>query len=80
VPLLTKLKEAAAELEAPDDDPWLATLARVRGKVDFDGQERVSSQTVLDVLQVPQRSPYGRHLSACGETDGGAGVGCCAGP
>ena len=53
--LLGKLQEARAELEV-SADPWLAPLQRVRGKVDFDGQERVSSQTVLDVLQVPQRS------------------------
>ncbi len=36
----------------------LATLAarqRVRGKVEFDGMERVSSQTILDILDVPQR-------------------------
>ena len=53
--LLGKLQEARAELEVPAD-PWLAPLQRVRGKLEFDGQERVSSQTVLDVLQVPQRS------------------------
>jgi hypothetical protein len=54
VSLLTKLRIATAEIECPED-PWLAPLQRVRGKVEFDGQERVSSQTVLDVLQVPQR-------------------------
>jgi hypothetical protein len=37
------------------EDPWLAPLQRVRGKVEFDGQERVSSQTLLDLLAVPQR-------------------------
>jgi hypothetical protein len=37
-------------------DPWLAPLQRVRGKAEFDGLERVSSQTLLDVLEVPQRS------------------------
>ena len=52
--LLGKLQEARAELEVPAD-PWLAPLQRVRGQVEFDGQERVSSQTVLDVLEVPQR-------------------------
>jgi hypothetical protein len=31
-------------------------LQRVRGKVEFDGQERVSSQSLLDLLEVPQRS------------------------
>jgi hypothetical protein len=28
----------------------------VRGKVEFDGLERVTSQTILDALEVPQRS------------------------
>jgi len=37
-------------------EPWLARLQRVRGKVEFDGLERVSSQTLLDMLEVPQRS------------------------
>jgi hypothetical protein len=53
--LLGKLKAARAELEAPAD-PWLAPLHRVHGKIEFDGQERVSSQTLLDMLEVPQRS------------------------
>ena len=43
--------EAAAEVV----DPWLAPLHRVRGKAGFDGLERVSSQTLLDMLEVPQR-------------------------
>ena len=63
--LLGKLKEVRAELEAPAD-PWLPPLQRVRGKVDFDGVERVSSQHLLDVLEVPQRSRTAgtyRHLA-----------------
>jgi len=37
-------------------DPWRLRLERVRGKVDlYDRLERVSSQTLLDLLQVPQR-------------------------
>jgi hypothetical protein len=31
-------------------------LHRFRGKVDFDGMERVSSQALLDMLELPQRS------------------------
>ena len=47
------VKSAAAEAA----DPWRVTLERVRGKVDFfDGLERVSSQTLLDLLEVPQRN------------------------
>jgi hypothetical protein len=53
--LLARVKAAKAALEVPED-PWLAPLHRVRGKVEFDGQERVSSQTLLDLLEVPQRS------------------------
>jgi hypothetical protein len=53
--LLKKLREARADLEAPTD-PWLPPLHRVHGKVEFDGFERVSSQMLLDMLEVPQRS------------------------
>ena len=52
--LLGKLREERLAVNCPGD-PWLAPLQRVRGKVEFDGLERVSSQTVLDVLEVPQR-------------------------
>jgi hypothetical protein len=40
--------------------PWRLTLERVRGKVDFfDGLERNSSQTLLNLLEVPQRTELG---------------------
>ena len=43
-----KAKSAAAE----NTDPWRLTLERVRGKVDFfDRLERISSQTLLDLLR-----------------------------
>ena len=46
-------KAVAAELA----DPWRLRLERVRGKVDFfDKLERISSQTLLDLLDVPQRN------------------------
>ena len=49
-------EEAAKAAAAEATDPWRLTLARVHGKVDFyDGLERVSSQTLLDLLEVPQR-------------------------
>jgi hypothetical protein len=53
--LLGRVKAAREVLEMPAD-PWAAPLARVRGKIEFDGQERVSSQSLLDLLEVPQRS------------------------
>jgi hypothetical protein len=57
---------AEAELAPPVGDPWRLPLVRVRGKVDWDGMERVSSQTLLDLLQVPhqaRRAPVFRRLA-----------------
>ena len=49
--------EAAKAAAAETGDPWRLTLERVRGKVDFyDRLERISSQTLLDLLEVPQRN------------------------
>ena len=53
-----RMKEEAAKSAAAETaDPWRLTLERVRGKVDFfDRLERISSQTLLDLLEVPQRN------------------------
>ena len=64
--LLAKLEVAKAEAAAPPIDPWRLRLERVRGKVDFDGMERVSTQHVLNVLEMPQRERTAgayRHLA-----------------
>jgi hypothetical protein len=53
---LSKLEKAKAEIAVQNVDPWLLPLGRVRGKIDFDGIERVTTQMLLDVLEVPQRS------------------------
>jgi hypothetical protein len=62
--------EAAKAAAAEAADPWRLRLACVRGKVDFyDRLERVSSQTLLDMLQVPQRAgllPRGAKPAATG--------------
>jgi hypothetical protein len=63
---LDKLEKAKAEALAPNIDPWRFPLERVRGKIDYDGIERVTTQMLLDVLEVPQRSRRAgtyRHLS-----------------
>ena len=55
---MERLRKAEAEF-APTEtgDPWRLTLERLRGKIDFvDGLERISSQTLLDLLEVPQRN------------------------
>jgi hypothetical protein len=51
------LKEEEAKAAAAEAaDPWRLRLERVRGKTDFfDRLERISSQTLLDLLEVPQR-------------------------
>ena len=53
---LDKLHAAQATLSAPPLDPWRLPLERVRGKVDYDGLERVSSQTIMDLLEIAQRN------------------------
>jgi hypothetical protein len=59
---LGKLRKAEAELAARDADPWRLPLERLRGKVGDDGIERATTQTVFDILEVPQRS---RGAGAC---------------
>ena len=49
-----KLRAAAAEAAQPMD-PWRLRLERVRGQVGFDRLERISTQTLMDILEVPQR-------------------------
>jgi hypothetical protein len=50
-----KLHEAAANAVVQRADPLRLRLERVRGTVNYDGVERVSSQTLLDLLEIPQR-------------------------
>ena len=59
---LGKLKQAQAELAARDTDPWWLPLERLRGKVGDDGIERITTQILLDILEIPQRS---RGAGAC---------------
>lgn len=52
---IERLETARAELAAPAADPWRLRLERVRGKVDYDRLERISTQTLMDLLEVPLR-------------------------
>jgi hypothetical protein len=52
--LLAKLRAAQEGIEQ-SVDPWRLRLEHVRGTAGFDGLERVSTQTLLDILEVPQR-------------------------
>ena len=50
---LAKLRAAQADAAQQTTDPWLR-LEGVRGKTGFDGLERISTQVLLDILEVPQ--------------------------
>jgi hypothetical protein len=45
---------ARANTRAPDADPWRHPLERLRGQIGDDGVERITTQLVLDILDVPQ--------------------------
>ncbi len=59
---LAELHKSQAKLAAQDADPWrLPSGARAWGVGD-DGIERITTQLVFDILEVPQRS---RGAGAC---------------
>jgi hypothetical protein len=51
---IERMNAATAEAAQPVD-PWRLRLERVRGTTGFDGLERISTQTLLDILEIPQR-------------------------
>ena len=62
---IEKLRASEAEA-AQAVDPWRLRLERVRGTAGFDGLERISTQTLMDILEVPQRKRTAgtyRHLA-----------------
>jgi hypothetical protein len=54
VSFLQKLEHAKGQVIVRDADPWRAPLERLHGQVGDDGVERITTQRVLDVLEVPQ--------------------------
>ena len=59
---LEKLEQGRAEMAARDADPWRLRLERLHGKFGDDGIERTTTQTVFDILEIPQRA---RGAGAC---------------
>src|SRR6188472_2377842 len=53
---LELLRKTTDEALARSADPWRLRLERVRGKTGYDGVERISTQDLLDILEVPQRA------------------------
>ena len=56
------LRQTRAQAPANSADPWLLRLEGLRGKKWDDGIERISTQTVFDILEVSHRS---RTAGAC---------------
>jgi hypothetical protein len=61
VSFVNSLRESKKKVQAPRD-PWLLRLEGLKGKKWDDGIERISTQTVFDVLEVPHRT---RTAGAC---------------
>jgi hypothetical protein len=59
---MTQLREAEAKSKARTADPWRLPLERLHGRIGDDGIERITTQSVFDVLEVSQRS---RGAGAC---------------
>lgn len=55
-PFSQVLREGAeAARRATAEDPWEATLRKLKGRVGPDGIERISTNDVFDVLEIPMR-------------------------
>ena len=60
---MERLRQAEAKLAATETvDPWRLPLERLHGKIGDDGIERITTQLLFDILEVPQRS---RGAGAC---------------
>jgi hypothetical protein len=59
---LGKLGKAQAEIASRHADSWRLPLERLHGKIGDDGIERITTQTVFDILETPQHS---RGAGAC---------------
>jgi hypothetical protein len=62
VAFLEILNRRKAEVLAGNADTWQLRLEPLQGKIGGDGVERVSTQELFDVLEVPQRK---RTAGAC---------------
>src|SRR5438876_357221 len=59
---LGKLEQARAEIASRNIDPWRLPLERLHGKIDDDGIERITTQTLFDILSIEQ---HARGAGAC---------------
>jgi hypothetical protein len=59
---IASLTLARAQARKTAKDPWHLRLEGLRGKKWDDGIERISTQTIFDILEIPHRS---RGAGAC---------------
>jgi hypothetical protein len=59
---ITELRQTREQACKATKDPWLLRLEGLKGKKWDDGIERISTQTVFDILEVPHHS---RTAGAC---------------
>src|SRR5262249_16222257 len=61
--MLVAAETAAAEEVDKNDvllnDPWYAPTSRLKGRVDWDGWEYITSQQIMDALEVPMHARRG---------------------
>ena len=67
------------KLTAQNSDPWRPPLEQLQGKIGDDGIERITTQLVFDVLEVPMQ-PRRRRLPISSETYRRARLAGRAGP
>src|SRR5438105_12633143 len=60
--LMGKIQQARADAAARGTEPWRLRLERLRGRLDPDNIERLTTQDVFDTLEVAQRE---RTTAAC---------------
>jgi len=59
---LEELHKEQQKIAAQHADPWRLPLERLHGKIGDDGIERITTQMLFDILEVPQHS---RGAGAC---------------
>jgi hypothetical protein len=56
ISFLERLRLARREYSLQRTDAWKLRLERVRGYIGDDGVERITTQALLDILEIPQRN------------------------
>ena len=51
--------EEASKTNSSLNDPWFEPTSRLKGRVDWDGREYITSQQCLDALEVPMHARNG---------------------